>query len=451
MSAHEELLMGWGNTAPSMAHVERPRSDDEVEALLDHGPLIARGLGRSYGDAAQCAGGTVLSNRSLWHLSPIDPVTGLISVGSGVSLDELLKVAIPAGFFVPVTPGTRQVTIGGAIAADIHGKNHHVEGSFMDHVISMRLATPSGELTVTPESDPSLFWATAGAMGLTGVVTEATIKLLPIETSWVSVDTERFENLDGVMAAMASGDAAYRYSVAWVDCMTQGPRMGRAVLTRGDHAPLSALEGRSKRRPLDPPSASRLVIPFTPPSGLLNRLSISAFNEAWFRKAPKRRDAELHSISSFFHPLDGVEWWNRLHGTRGFLQYQFAVPDSHGEVVRRAIEVLSSAKVPSFLAVLKRFGPGNPGPLSFPLEGWTLALDVPVGPSQLPGVLDQLDVMVAEAGGRLYLAKDSRLSPEMFATMYPRADELMEVARRVDPQGHLSSDLSRRLGLSDRA
>ena len=449
MSGHHELLAGWGNTAPSMAEVVRPRTEAEVALALSSGPIIARGLGRSYGDPAQCAGGTVLLNRGLWHLSPIDLASGTITVGAGVSLDEILRVSVAAGYFVAVTPGTRQVTVGGAIAADIHGKNHHLDGSFMNHVVSFRLATPLGEVTVTEESDPGLFWATGGAMGLTGVVLEATLALMPIESSWVSVDTERFENLDGVMDAMATGDADYRYSVAWVDCMTEGPRMGRAVLTRGDHAPRSALEGRSARHPLEPPAAPLLSVPLTPPSGLLNRLSISAFNEAWFRKAPKKADGELHSLSSFFHPLDGVDRWNRMHGPRGFLQYQFVVDDAHGEVVRTAIERLSSNKVPSFLAVLKRFGPGNPGPLSFPLEGWTLALDIPVGPPQLPAVLDQLDEIVSEAGGRLYLAKDSRLSPEMFATMYPRAADLMDVARRVDPEGRLSSDLSRRIGLTD--
>jgi decaprenylphospho-beta-D-ribofuranose 2-oxidase len=284
-------------------------------------------------------------------------------------------------------------------------------------------------------------------MGLTGVVIEATIQLIPIETGYVTVDTERFDSLDGVMDAMATGDHLYRYSVAWVDCMTSGPRLGRGVLTRGHHAGLDALTPKQARNPLAPPSGSMLTVPFTPPSGLLNRLSIKAFNEAWFRKAPKRRDAEVQSLGTFFHPLDGISMWNRLHGHRGFLQYQFAVDDAHGEVVRSAIEMLSSSAVPSFLAVLKRFGPGNPGPLSFPLEGWTLALDVPVGPSQLPRILDQLDQLVADAGGRLYLAKDSRLSPELFDVMYPRAIELEHLRQRVDPERVLRSDLSRRLGM----
>ena len=445
----QELLAGWGNTAPSLATVAAPRSAAEVVDLLTGatGPIIARGLGRSYGDAAQCAGGTVITNRSLWHLSPIDTATGLVTVGAGVSIDEIIAVALPAGFFVPVTPGTRQVTVGGAIAADIHGKNHHVDGSFMNHVVSMTMATPIGVVTVSSDSDPDLFWATAGGMGLTGIVTEATIRLIPVESGYVSVDTERFENLDSIMDAMLTGDAGYRYSVAWVDCMTSGPRLGRGVLTRGDHTPRDALGPKQAIDPLLTPSGPKLAIPFTPPSGLLNKLSISAFNELWFRKAPSKRDGEIQSIGTFFHPLDGISQWNRLHGHRGFLQYQFAVPDAHGDVVRRAIEVLSGARVPSFLAVLKRFGPGDPGPLSFPIEGWTLALDVPVGPPQLPAILDQLDTMVAEAEGRLYLAKDSRVSAELLRVMYPKLDQLTEVRRRVDPNGILASDLSRRLEL----
>ena len=449
MTPSSETLSGWGNTAPSRAVVERPRSAEEVAGALAEsaGPIIARGLGRSYGDASQCAGGTVLLNRGLWTLSAIDPSTGSVTVGAGVSLDELLKVSIPAGFFIPVTPGTRQVTIGGAIAADIHGKNHHVDGSFMRHVSSMTLATPLGVEVVTETSDPALFWATAGGMGLTGVIIDATIALLPIESSYVSVDTERFNDLDGVMDAMISGDDRYRYSVAWVDCMTAGPRLGRGVLTRADHASLDELSPRQGRRPLMAPGAAKLTVPVTAPPGLVNKLTITAFNEAWFRKAPKKRDGEIQSLSTFFHPLDGISHWNRMHGPRGFLQYQFCVPDSESQLVRSAIERLAGAGIPSLIAVLKRFGPGDPGPLSFPIEGWTLALDVPLSPPGLPSVLDELDELVAGAGGRLYLAKDSRLAPALLRSMYPKTEALAEVRRRVDPKGLLASDLSRRLGI----
>lgn len=443
----QATLSGWGNTAPSRATLKRPRSASEVAEVIGAASnhVIARGLGRSYGDPAQTGGGTVIDNRGLVQRSMIDPETGTITLGSGVSLDELLREAIPAGYFVPVTPGTRQVTIGGAIAADIHGKNHHVDGSFMDHIEALTLVTPTGTFTISPSHDPELFWATAGGMGLTGVVVEATLRLMPIETSSVLVDTERFDDLDALMDAMVTGDHRYRYSVAWVDCMTKGARLGRGVLTRGDHAAADQVPLDKPR--LTPPGAPKLAIPFTAPKGLLNKFSIAAFNEAWFRKAPKHRDAEIQSLSTFFHPLDGVSMWNRLHGPRGFLQYQFVVPDSASAVVRQSMELLSSRSVPSFLAVLKRFGEGNSGLLSFPSAGWTLALDIPLGAGHASAVLDELDDLIAHAGGRIYLAKDSRLSPHLIPTMYPKLEQFQAVCDRVDPAKKLGSDLSRRLNL----
>ena len=439
---------GWGKTAPTSQQVAAPRSADDIEQLLEgaNRGVIARGLGRSYGDPAQVAGGLVLSNAGFQEFGPIDPLTGTVTVGSGVSIDKLLSVAIPHGYFVSVTPGTRQVTIGGAIASDIHGKNHHVDGSFMDHVVSLDLVTPTGLAHVSPTSDPDLFWATAGGMGLTGVIVRATIKLLKIASAYVTVDTTRHRNLDEVMAAMVEGDHRYRYSVAWVDCMTGGANLGRGVLTRGDHASASAAGSRPGSDHAIP-TKPRLKVPFDAPSGLLNRLSITAFNEAWYRRAPKEKIGGIERISTFFHPLDGVADWNRLYGQRGFLQYQFAVADEAADTVRLAIEALSASKVPSFLAVLKRFGPANLGPMSFPTPGWTLALDVPVGPPALPRVLDQLDQLVLEAGGRIYFAKDSRLRSDAIAAMYPRLDDFRAVLDRVDPGGVMVSDLSRRLNL----
>ena len=423
-----------------------PSTTDELADLLSptgpgHG-VIARGLGRSYGDPAQVAGGTVVDLSAFSAISAVDERTHAITVGAGVSIDTLLHHILPLGYFVPVTPGTRQVTIGGAIAADIHGKNHHVDGSFASHVVSMDLVTPVGVMTVTRDRDPELFWATAGGMGLTGIVTAATITLLPIASTMVSVDTTRHRNLDEVMAAMVDGDHRYRYSVAWVDCMTSGATMGRGVLTRGDHAP--ADRGRP---PTTIPTGASVAVPFNAPPGLLNRLSITAFNEAWFRAAPKERLGGIESISTFFHPLDGVANWNRLYGPRGFVQYQFAVPDAASATVATAIERLAASKVPSFLAVLKRFGAGNRGPLSFPTAGWTLALDLPVGPPALPAVLDDLDDLIAAAGGRIYLAKDARLNPAHLETMYPALTEFRRVADRVDPERRLTSDLDRRLNV----
>ena len=447
------LLSGWGRTAPSLAEVVRPSGPDEVVELLGSstGPLIARGLGRSYGDAAQCAGGRVLDLTGLAGIGPIDPDTGVVRVGAGTSLQDLMVAGLPAGWFVPVTPGTRQVTVGGAIAADIHGKNHHRDGSFAAHVTGLRLATAGGSVETGPEEDPELFWATAGGMGLTGVITEATVRLRPVETSWMRVDTDRLDDLDALMGAMVERDATSHYSVAWLDCTVTGRHLGRGVLTVGEHARTAELDGARRPRAREVPGEPRLAVPLVPPSGLLNRLSIGAFNEFWFRKAPRHREGELQHLGAFFHPLDGVGQWNRLYGPRGFVQYQFAVGPEHGETVRRAVQLLAEGGAASFLTVLKRFGPGSPGPLSFPFPGWTLALDIPVGPSGLPGLLDRLDELVVEAGGRVYLAKDSRLRPELLAAMYPRLPELETVRRRVDPEGRLQSDLARRLGLSGRS
>jgi decaprenylphospho-beta-D-ribofuranose 2-oxidase len=439
-----EQLTGWGRTTTSTADVQRPTSESQIEELLAHSPeVIARGLGRSYGDAAQLGGGVVLDNRGFDAIGPISS-DGIVTLGSGVSIDQLLEIAIPLGWFVPVTPGTRQVSIGGAIAADVHGKNHHVDGSIGAHVLELRLVTPAGPLTLSPTNDAELFWATMGAMGLTGFATSVTIKLMRIETDRVLVDTNRFGDLDSVMSAMTEGDNDFRYSVAWVDCMTRGKHMGRAILTRGVHATRGDVDDAELRAP----RSSKLAIPFVAPSGLLNALSVKVFNEAWFRTSPRHEEREPHSLSSFFHPLDGVRDWNRLYGKHGFVQYQFCVPHEAAETVVHAIDHLSASKVPSFLAVLKRFGAASPGPLSFPMPGWTLALDLPVGPPTLPDVLDALDEMVIGAGGRIYFAKDARLSPDKVAVMYPRMDEFLAIKNRIDPDHRLTSDLARRLQLS---
>ncbi len=459
-AGRRSLLTGWGRTAPTSADVVHAVHPDVVGEAMDSASapgaggrgIIARGLGRSYGDAAQNAGGTVLDATWLDAVHAADLATGLLTVGAGTSLQSLMERFVPLGWFVPVTPGTRLVTVGGAIAADIHGKNHHVDGSFCSHVTSFTLVAPTGTTVVTPGSDLALFWATAGGMGLTGVVTEATIQMIPVETSYLLVDTERAEDLDSVMDKMLNGDAAYRYSVAWIDCQSTGARLGRSVLTRGDHARLEDLPDRLRRDPararaFEPRTLAR--VPLTPPSGLLNPLTVGAFNEFWFRKAPRHQLGKPHHMTGFFHPLDGVAAWNRLYGGKGFLQYQFVVPDDRSETVRRIIERLTEVKLASFLAVLKRFGPGDPGPLSFPMPGWTLALDLPVGYPTLDALLDQLDEAVIEAGGRIYLAKDSRVSPASFRAMYPRLDDFLTVRNRVDPEGVLRSDLGRRLGLCD--
>ena len=453
MTSFRRSLTGWGRTNATVAEVLELPNHEVPAALKEVGPrgALVRGLGRSYGDAAQNAGGLVLRLLGAAHQAVLDAQRGTVTVPAGVSIDDLLRVIVPRGYFVPVTPGTRFVTVGGAIASDIHGKNHHVEGSFGNHVASLTMLLADGsQVVVGPQQQPELFWATVGGMGLTGVILDATVRLLPIETSSMSVDTSRMPDLDSLLSAMAEGDDDYRYSVAWIDPQAKGRHLGRSVLSRGDHAGLDQLGPKDAIDPLAyGPKQLVAMPPLVPPMGVINHATVAAFNELWFRKAPRHRVGQLQSIAAYFHPLDMVGSWNRIYGTKGMLQYQFVVPLGQEEAMRTVIERLSASGTASFLAVLKRFGPGSRAPLSFPAPGWTLALDVPAGTGGLGDMLHGLDRVVLDAGGRHYFAKDAVTTPDAIRRGYPRLAEWKAVRDAVDPLGVWQSDLSRRLGLTD--
>lgn len=443
------LLSGWGRTPVSggtVVTVDPSRPSFALDGL-DRRGAVARGMGRCYGDAAQNAGGRVLTLDDSVEACRLDPERGRLTAPAGVTLDAVMRRFVPQGWFVPVTPGTRFVTVGGAVASDIHGKNHHVDGSFAHHLHCLDIMDAEGDVHhLTPTEDPEWWWATIGGMGLTGLVLAAEFDLIPITTSHCVVDTERAVDLDDILARMAEGDHRYRYSVAWIDLLATGRRLGRSVLTRGDHASVDALPNSARRDPLAFDPRHLVSVPPGLPN-VLNRASVAAFNEMWFRRAPRRRVGEIQPLSAFFHPLDAIGHWNRLYGSAGFLQYQLLVPFGAEAALRTVVEHLARSGAASFLAVLKRFGDANPAPLGFPRPGWTLTIDLPARSSAVAGLVRQLDEVVLGAGGRHYLAKDAHLTPGSVRRGYPRLAEWQAVRARVDPHHRWQSDLARRLGL----
>ncbi|MBC7302761.1 MAG: FAD-binding oxidoreductase [Nocardia sp.] len=445
-------LSGWARTAPTVAEVLRtPDIAVIAERVRTAGPrgVIARGLGRSYGDPAQNAGGLVVDMTALDRIHSIDPDSGIVEVDAGVSLDTLMRAALPFGLWVPVLPGTRQVTVGGAIGADIHGKNHHSQGSFGNHVVSMDLLTADGSVrTLTPEgTDAPLFWATVGGMGLTGIVVGARVRLKHTETAYFIVDNDRTHDLDETMELLTGGsDDGYDYSMAVPDTISTGAKLGRAGFSRGSLATVDQLPVKLRSNPLHFDAPQLFTVPDIFPNGMVNSVTTRIAAEAAHRLFPRRARGRVQNLTQFYHPLDLLGEWNRAYGKRGFLQYQFSMPFGAEHQLAEAVRAIAESGHHSFLNVFKRMGASNPAPLSWPHPGHMLSLDFALI-CGLDRFCVDLDERVRAAGGRLYFAKESRTTPEMIAMMYPRLDEWRQVRDRVDPERVFASDLSRRLQL----
>ncbi len=440
----QESLAGWGNFPVSTCYTAYPSREEEIKKLIREGNIIARGLGRSYGDQAINKDGLVMISSHLNYLLAWDEQTGILECESGVSLEDIINVFVPKGWLPMICPGTKYVTIGGAIANDIHGKAHHVDGSFYKCVISMRVLLANGEIvTASREENADLFEASFGGLGLLGVILSAKIRLRKIETTYFRQKSIKVKNLDQMLNALEQYKHL-NYSVAWIDAMAKGNKLGSGVLTVGDAATVEELPPALRREPLKLHKKSKLTVPFFLPGFLLNNFTVKILNSliAFVQNSPK----EFIHYEKFFFPLDMINNWNRGYGKRGFIQYQFVIPEKEGaENTRKILEMIASSGCTPFLNVFKKMGKGQ-GILSFPFEGYTLAIDFPVTKG-LKAFTQKLDAAVLAAGGRLYLGKDSMLEKEMFQAMYPQYTEWMAIKAKYDPQNVFSSDIARRLGL----
>ena len=436
----EMRLSGWGRYPSVEASVLAPRDAGSTAEIFQNGEgsrMIPRGGGRSYGDSALAT--RVLSSRYLDDFITLDRRALTIRCGAGTTLAEILRVCVPQGLFLPVVSGTKYTTLGGAIAADIHGKNHHIDGSFCDHIDRFTLLLPSGETAVCSHTEnEEYFRATCGGMGLTGMILDATISLKKVPSAFISAQSIPATNLEESLALLRQQNDK-QYVVAWVDCLAKDTALGRGVIHLGSHSETGNLEQRAKRK---------LSVPFTTPGFLLNRYTMSGFNRLYYARQRFKKSVNSVYYDDYFFPLDSIRGWNRLYGAGGFLQYQFVLPDDSAEKgLRETLDTVSRSGKGSFLAVLKRFGPANGNWLSFPSEGVTLTLDFKYEAELLP-LLDRLDEIVLAAGGRHYLAKDARMSAAVFRQGYPKWHQFKALKDRIDPAGILGSLQSDRLGLT---
>lgn len=438
----KKLITNWNNYPVVEAEEISFDYERDLSGKLNGFQTIPHGNGRCYGDASLST--SVINTLRFDKILSFDVQQGIITCQSGILLSDLLGVIVPRGWFLPVTPGTKFITIGGAVASDVHGKNHHVDGSFSRHIVSMNVLTGLDQvITCSHETNPELFWATCGGMGLTGVVMEVTFRLKKVETSCITQKQIKAENLDEAMVLFAEY-SDYTYSVAWIDCLKSGKQFGRSILMLGEHAFDQEVASRKDR--LSAKDKSLFSVPFNFPSFVLNQWSVKAFNAMYYAKNYRKvMDSTVH-YDGFFYPLDSVLNWNRIYGKKGFVQYQFVLPlASSREGLKHILTRINKMGMGSFLAVLKLFGDQN-DLISFPMKGYTLALDFPMK-SGLLEFLDELDEVVADFGGRIYLSKDARMKKEIFWDTYPNAPKFKEVINRYDPNGRYVSNLSKRLML----
>ena len=441
-----QRLSGWGRYPVADCELTRPRTAEAALKLLeDEGAaLIARGCGRSYGDSSLNQRLTV-DTGALDRILSFDAERGTVTCEAGVTISDLIATFLPRGWFPWVTPGTKFVSVGGAIAADVHGKNHHRDGSFSEFVDFIDLVLGRGRVErCSREENPELFAATCGGMGLTGLILRAGLRLRKVASASIRQRRIRTAGLDATMEALNEG-SSWTYSVAWIDCMSKGAALGRGVVFLGEHAKVEELAGSTRGSPLQVKSGRRAGVPIDLPAFALGSRAVQLFNAAYYRlQAPAEG---LTGADPYFFPLDGIANWNRAYGRRGFVQYQCVMPgDESRDGMQRLLSAISAARTGSFLAVLKKMGQESAGALSFPMPGYTLALDFPVSEANL-ALLDRLDAILAEHRGRIDLAKDARASADTVRSGYPRLAAFLEVRQRFGLTERFSSMQSQRLKL----
>ncbi len=441
----KKQIANWGNYPAMEADEESFVFEEQLDALVDKDvSFITRGNGRCYGDAS-------LSERTISTLKfdkilSFDTENGVFECQSGITLDQVLNVIVPKGWFLPVTPGTKFITIGGALASDVHGKNHHVDGSISNHVVEFDLVLASKEqLTCSKENHPDLFEATLGGMGLTGVISRVKLRLKKIETAFIRQKQIKAANLQELIGLFEEYKD-YTYSVAWIDCLKKGEHFGRSILMLGEHAKLDEIPPDQRPDALKLPAKKQITFPINMPSWVLNSLTVKSFNFLYYAKNFKKEINNIVSYEPFFYPLDAILHWNRLYGKSGFVQYQFVLPLSEKKGLIEILNRIADEGLGSFLAVLKVFG-NQESMISFPKEGYTLALDFPVRKGLLE-FLDELDEFVLKYDGRLYMSKDARMKPALLEAGYPGLKQFKSIIKKYNPGNKIRSVQSDRLLLT---